>query len=179
MRASNAITGITLLTAAGMIGLALWRVQPLPEIHAEELAGLQAADEPLLLPADGEPRHRLHLFSAWQLAEIPTATRFTSPMGSERGALTYNAQKFWDMNAQRGGYHTGDDLNGIGGMNTDLGDPVYAAADGRVVFSGEPSPGWGKVIVIAHRDVTGRTLQSMYARHCRHGEWLLSRAPSF
>jgi murein DD-endopeptidase MepM/ murein hydrolase activator NlpD len=156
-------TLLFLTGAAAMIGIALWQDRP-PELPPlEALTGFQDADAPLRLPADGAPRHRLHLFTAWQLAGIPAATRFDAPVGSEHGALTYNAQKFWEMNDKRGGHHTGDDLNGIGGMNTDLGDPVHATADGLVVFAGEPSPGWGKLIIVAHRDRDGRVLESMYA----------------
>ena len=121
------------------------------------------ADSPLPLPANGEPDHRFHFLSAWETARIPQALRFDPPLGSEHGGLVYNAQKFWEMNDKRGGHHTGDDLNGIGGMNTDLGDPVFCTADGRVVYAGEPSPGWGKLVIIAHRTADGRALQSMYA----------------
>jgi len=153
----------TLVTAAGMVGIALWQDRPpvIPPIEA--LTGFQDADAPFMLPADGQPVHRLNQFTAWQLAEIPAATRFESPLGSQQGALTYNAQKFWEMNEGRGGHHTGDDLNGIGGQNTDLGDPVSAVADGLVAFAGEPSPGWGKTVILAHRDREGRVLESMYA----------------
>lgn len=121
--------------------------------------GFQGSDPPLLMPEDGEVDHRFEFPSAWQMAEIPVATRFDSPMGH----LTYNAQAFWEMNEKRGGHHAGDDLNGIGGMNTDLGDPIYAIADGLVLYAGEPSPGWGKTLVIGHRTVDGRILHSMYA----------------
>lgn len=98
--------------------------------------------------------------------QIPRAVSFSSPMGGHMGAFTYNAQPYWEENPHRRGHHTGDDLNGIGGMNSDLGDSVYAIADGLVVFSGEPSPGWGNVVVLAHRiqtDGKEQIIQSLYA----------------
>jgi len=96
-----------------------------------------------------------------EMATLPLATRFDMPMGSEHGALTYNARAF------RVERHLGDDLNGIGGGNSDLGDAVYAAGAGRVVYAGSPGPGWGKMILIAHRlpdgDELGPVVQTMYA----------------
>ena len=163
LRVFNPLTLLLILAGAGMVGLVLWRESSHRATPLESLANFQTADAPLMLPGDGRPRHRLHQFSPWQLAMIPKALRFDAPMGGESGGLTYNAQGFWEMNEKRGGHHTGDDLNGIGGMNTDLGDPVYACADGLVVYSGNPSPGWGNVVVVAHRDREGRLLQSMYA----------------
>lgn len=118
---------------------------------------------PLPMPKSGEPDPRFQFLSAWQSAQIPRAERFDPPLGTEHGGLVYNAQKFWEMNEKRGGHHTGDDLNGVGGMNTDLGDPVFSTADGLVLYTGEPSPGWGKMIVIAHKTRDGKILHSMYA----------------
>ncbi|TDU81142.1 peptidase M23-like protein [Prosthecobacter fusiformis] len=83
--------------------------------------------------------------NAWEIASLPLALRFDHPMGSEHAALTYNAQPF------RITRHLGDDLNGIGGGNSDLGDTVYAAGAGHVVYAGIPGPGWGKMIILAHR----------------------------
>jgi hypothetical protein len=83
--------------------------------------------------------------SPTDVATLPLATRFVAPMGGENGALTYNARPF------RMARHLGDDLNGIGGWNSDLGDPLYACGDGRVIYTGIPSDGWGKMIVLAHR----------------------------
>jgi murein DD-endopeptidase MepM/ murein hydrolase activator NlpD len=126
-------------------------------------AGGSDADVPLEMPKSGEVDHRFHFLSAWQSVRIPRALRFDPPLGSNHAGLIYNAQKFWEMNERRGGHHTGDDLNGIGGMNTDLGDPVFSTADGLVIYAGEPSPGWGKLVVIAHTAADGRPLHSMYA----------------
>ena len=82
--------------------------------------------------------------SALDLASIPTATRFDFPLGSENGALAYNAQLFTENK------HLGDDLNGIGGENSDLGDPIYCIADGRVWLARDGGPGWGNVIIVLH-----------------------------
>lgn len=96
-----------------------------------------------------------------EVATLPLSTRFDMPMGSEHGALTYNARPF------RISRHLGDDLNGIGGGNSDLGASVYASGAGRVVYAGIPGPGWGKMILIAHRlpdsDELGPVIQTMYA----------------
>ncbi|MBX7209061.1 MAG: M23 family metallopeptidase [Verrucomicrobiaceae bacterium] len=80
-----------------------------------------------------------------EVASLPEAVRFDYPMGSQNAALTYNAQPF------RITRHLGDDLNGIGGENSDLGDAVFAAGTGRVVYAGVPGAGWGNMIILAHR----------------------------
>lgn len=157
---SNLLLLATLAAAAGIVGLVLWRMGEKPPAGR---IGFQDADEPLGMPASGAPDHRFHFLSAWQTAQIPQAVRFDPPMGTEHGGLVYNAQKFWEMNEMRGGHHAGDDLNGIGGMNSDLGDPVFSTADGLVLYAGEPSPGWGKLVVVAHKTPDGKTLHSMYA----------------
>lgn len=106
-----------------------------------------------------------------ETARLPLATRFDAPMGSEHGALTYNAQPF------RINRHLGDDLNGIGGLNSDLGDAVYASGFGRVVYVGVPGPGWGKMIILAHRvreSEKTRVIQTVYAHldqiFVKHGQ---------
>lgn len=82
--------------------------------------------------------------SPLDLVSLPTAARFDFPLGSENGAMSYNAQHFTENR------HLGDDLNGIGGENSDLGDPVYAVADGQVLLAREGGPGWGNVIILLH-----------------------------
>jgi hypothetical protein len=94
-----------------------------------------------------------------ELASIPTAGRFDFPLGSENGAMAYNAQRFKDN------HHLGDDLNGIGGENSDLNDPIYAVADGRVLFAREGGPGWGNIIILLHAYLDNgerRYVQSYY-----------------
>lgn len=111
------------------------------------------------VPVDG----RMILLTPQELAKAPLADVFTSPLGDENGAFTYVAQGLGDMNAARGGRHTGQDLNGIGGENTDQGLPVRAAGRGLLVYAGEPSPDWGNVVVLLHRLPDGRFIQSLYA----------------
>lgn len=92
------------------------------------------------------------------LVMTPRVTRFDAPMGSEHAALTYNAQPFLVSR------HLGDDVNGIGGQDSDLGDPVYAVADGRVCMAGWASEGWGNVVALLHRSPeNGEVIQSFYA----------------
>jgi len=101
--------------------------------------------------------------SAVEIATLPLAERFDPPMGAEQWALVYDAQPF------RTTRHLGADLNGIGGWNSDLGDPVFASGTGRVVYCGVPSPGWGNMIILAHRvpDKTAphgyRVVETVYA----------------
>ncbi|MDX1679585.1 MAG: M23 family metallopeptidase [Akkermansiaceae bacterium] len=148
---------LVLLIATGIL---VWLLVAESRDHGDvERVAFQSSGAPLPMPDEGLPDHRFEFLSAWEMAKVPVATRFDPPMGH----LTYNAQPFWEMNEKRGGHHAGDDLNGIGGMNTDFGDPIYAIADGLVVYAGEPSAGWGKILVVAHRTPDGRQLHSMYA----------------
>ncbi len=96
-----------------------------------------------------------------ELARAPLAVRADFPMGSASGAFSYNAQPFLENR------HLGDDLNGIGGWDSDLGDAVYAVADGEVIFAGWPSDGWGRVMTVLHRHEGGRMFQSFYG-HLAH-----------
>jgi hypothetical protein len=102
----------------------------------------------------------LQMVPASELASLPLATRFDFPLGSEHGAMAYNAQRFTENK------HLGDDLNGIGGEDSDLGDPIFAVADGRVLLARDGGPGWGNVIIVLHAyDEKGqrRYAQSYYA----------------
>lgn len=128
------------------------------------------------------PQHVLEglvLLRPEQVLKAPLVDGFQWPCGSPSGAMMYDAQPFGAMNAKRHGHHTGQDLNGIGGQNSDLGVAVNAAARGLVVYSGEPSPEWGNVVVLAHR-VPGQegVVQTLYAHlqecHVRVGQ-LVSR----
>ncbi|WP_018970632.1 M23 family metallopeptidase [Rubritalea marina] len=131
----------------------------------------QFVDVPLGIPFDQDTPNngaqqfdpRFHFHSPFEAAQIPKATIVSETLGSEFGGFAYNAQAFMSPNSVRGGRHTGDDLNGIGGGDSDFGDPVYAFGDGLVIYAGTPSPGWGKTVILAHRAEDGSTLHSMYS----------------
>lgn len=63
------------------------------------------------------------------------------------------------------GIHTGEDWNGSGGGNTDLGQPVYSTAAGEVVHAAEcPSP-WGNVIMIKHKYFENGEVKTVYSQY--------------
>lgn len=128
-------------------------------------AGRQIYDADVALAQMPEPLiGGLILLTPEQVVRTPLIDGFEWPCGTTQGAMAYDAQPFGTPNEKRGGLHTGMDLNGIGGQNTDLGMPVRAAARGLVVYCGTPSPSWGKVVVLAHRlPDSGRVIQTLYA----------------
>ena len=82
------------------------------------------------------------------------------PVGKPDAKRYYNAQGFGEN------YHLGDDWNGVGGGNTDLGDPIYAIANGYVSFAEDLKGGWGNVIRIVHYNPDHSKIESVYA-HCQ------------
>ncbi|MCH2223166.1 MAG: M23 family metallopeptidase [Crocinitomicaceae bacterium] len=87
------------------------------------------------------------------------ADHFDFPVGKPNAKGYYNAQGF-GKNA-----HLGDDWNGLGGGNSDLGDPIYAVANGFVTIAKDEHGGWGNVIRISHFLSNGIKVESLYA-HC-------------
>jgi hypothetical protein len=109
-----------------------------------------------------------YLPSSFELVSLPTATRFDFPLGNENGAFAYNAQRFTENR------HLGDDLNGIGGENSDFGDPIFAVADGRVLLARDGGKGWGNIIIVLHayeENSVRKYVQSYYG----HVETMLVR----
>ena len=86
---------------------------------------------------------------------------FDFPVGKPNAQGYYNAQKFTVNN------HLGDDWNGTGGGNSDLGDPIYCIANGYVSFAENVHGGWGKVVRIVHYISKDKKVESLYA-HCQN-----------
>ena len=94
------------------------------------------------------------------LDTLITVDGFDFPVGPPHAKGYYNAQAFGKN------FHLGDDWNGVGGGNTDLGDTIYSVAHGKVVSAQVEGPGWGWVIRIKHRmqaDAEVPFVESLYA----------------
>lgn len=94
---------------------------------------------------------------------IPIATRFDYPVNPPLGdGYTFCLGCQWMQTSTLcGPYHPGIDLNLIG--EEDYGKPVYASANGVVVFAGLGRWEWGNIILIEHSMPDGRRVWSQYA----------------
>jgi murein DD-endopeptidase MepM/ murein hydrolase activator NlpD len=89
---------------------------------------------------------------------------YTDKATGQRFSGWYIATRFAEQYSL--GIHPGEDWNGNGGKNTDRGQPVYAVANGRVVFAESCGRLWGNVIVIEHtfyENSEKKKIRSVYA----------------
>jgi murein DD-endopeptidase MepM/ murein hydrolase activator NlpD len=112
--------------------------------------------------ASGSPRTAgADPFAAWLVAELPVADGFDFSVGDADGhggyvdLRTHRAHEGWYVATRFAehdslGIHPGEDWNGTGGGNTDLGQDVHAVAAGRVAFSEHCGERWGHVVMIDH-----------------------------
>lgn len=85
-------------------------------------------------------------FSAFAQTKINLADGFDFPVGKPNADGYYKARGL-RLKEPR---HFGEDWNGRVGGDKDLGDPVYAVADGIVTFAHNVHVGWGNVILTRH-----------------------------
>ena len=112
------------------------------------------------------------VFSAIRWTPVPEGgPGFDAPIGTadERAGLKIWPGNWVDanpyLNKYFAGYHTGADLNlNTPTHDTDRGKPVYAAADGKVIFAQiVPSSTWNGVVVIEHAPLPdGKPVYSRY-----------------
>ena len=109
------------------------------------------------------------------LLDTSLADGFDFPVGNKEGKGSYKSAdgKQYDgwyiavkcAEEYSLGIHTGEDWNGSGGGDTDLGQPVYSAAGGEVVHAAEcPSP-WGNVIMIKHKYFENGKIKTVYSQY--------------
>jgi len=87
------------------------------------------------------------------------ADGFDQPVGKPDAEGYYMSRGFLS-------YHPGEDWNGLGGGNSDLGAPVYCIGNGYVTYARDARMGWGNVVLVRHVFVENgqlQTVDSMYA----------------
>lgn len=94
-----------------------------------------------------------------EVREVEGSDWFDYPVGAPNAKGYYRAQKFGGRNL-----HLGEDWNGVGGGNSDYGDPVYAVANGKVSYKGHVRLGWGNVVMIVYPVGRGEDpIEAVYA----------------
>jgi murein DD-endopeptidase MepM/ murein hydrolase activator NlpD len=89
-----------------------------------------------------------------EVAPADVADGFDFPVGAPDGSGYHITRHAFGQDSP----HAGEDWNGNGAANSDLGSPVHAIAHGLVVFSENTSIGHGHVIIVRHNywDPKGR-----------------------
>ena len=108
---------------------------------------------------ESEPPPAQSISFSSQTAFTKLADGFDLPVGKPDGRGYYKAR------GMRSHGHLGEDWDGVGGGDTDLGDPVYCIGDGVVVFARDCHQGWGNVIIVRHAYREGgsvRNVDSLY-----------------
>jgi murein DD-endopeptidase MepM/ murein hydrolase activator NlpD len=123
------------------------------------------------------PHSYANVFDEYMNAEAPPADGFDFPIGNSDGEGIYTDKATgkqhdgWYVATRFAeeynlGIHPGEDWNGTGGGDTDLGQDVYAVANGRVIFAAHCGRLWGNVIIIEHtfyENHEKRKIRSLYA----------------
>lgn len=81
-----------------------------------------------------------------QQARVNLADGFDFPVGKPNADGYYKSRGL----RLRAPQHFGEDWNGRAGGDSDLGDPVYAIADGIVTLAANVRTGWGNVVLTRH-----------------------------
>ncbi|MCF6313721.1 MAG: M23 family metallopeptidase [Verrucomicrobiales bacterium] len=148
---------VFLAVLACLAALLIWMAPAEKAVETQEEDSEPSRVALLNVDEEGDFDPAFILLRPVELARAPLQTRVDFPLGSAGGAFSYNAQPFLENK------HLGEDFNGIGGWDSDLGDAVYAVADGEVVYAGWPADGWGRVLTVLHRDQEGQLFQTFYA----------------
>jgi murein DD-endopeptidase MepM/ murein hydrolase activator NlpD len=96
-------------------------------------------------------------------ADVVVADGFDLPVRNHDGKDYFPGYRFLDWAKGYDSWHPGYDFN-WGNEDADRGDPVYAVANGKVIFSGKiKNSSWGQVILIEHVLPNGKKVWSQYA----------------
>ncbi len=113
------------------------------------------------------------------------ADGFDFPFGDKNGGGTYTdssgkTHRGWYIATKMAkeyslGIHPGEDWNGNGGGNTDLGQPIYATAKGIVLHAENYSSPWGKTVVIEHRYIENAHIKKVYSVYAHLDKMLVKK----
>ncbi len=116
---------------------------------------------------DSTPPHPLQSWLDPMLAD-----GFDFPVGNKdgKGSYSYLGETYhgWYIAANTGehydlGIHTGEDWNGNGGGNSDLGQPVYAIGKGKVLAASNFGIPWGNIVVLEHRFIENNIIKKVFS----------------
>ena len=131
---------------------------------------LPTKSEMVSVPSQKEPPQIIPAMStSLDMGFTKIADGFDFPVGKPDAEGYYKARGF------RPGGHVGEDWDGIRGGDTDLGDPIYSAGDGIVVFSRDVHLGWGNVLIIRHAYREGGNIKYIDALYGHLQKMLVSR----
>ncbi len=95
-------------------------------------------------------------------SDVPISDGFDFPVGWPNGnGYRISGWDFLEYSTNSNSLHPGEDWNGVGGGDTDLGDPVYAVSNGYVIAASDYN--WGNIILIKHKLQNGTIVWSQYA----------------
>lgn len=146
------------LPSLPLLGMPASRAQRHITPHAATVRRLLRASALVLLLVCGTAQ--LHA-QAGSTIRVRLADGFDFPVGKPDADGYYKARGYWPNG------HLGEDWNGRGGGDSDLGAPIYAMGRGVVIFSQNIGVGWGNCILVRHifREADGRLamVDSLYA----------------
>jgi murein DD-endopeptidase MepM/ murein hydrolase activator NlpD len=139
-------------------------IEPTATVPARVAQTNKKASSTASLPVDRqsrdvEPTLPQPVSFSGQTALVKLADGFDLPVGKPDGQGYYKARGFHSNG------HLGEDWDGVGGGDTDLGDPIYCVGDGVVVFARDCHQGWGNVVIVRHSYREGgavRNIDSLY-----------------
>ncbi len=88
---------------------------------------------------------------------------FWWPIGKRENLDGWFASGYTFLTPVDGQYHPGVDFNDWGGCDHDWGAPVYAIANGKVVYARSAGHTWGNIALIKHTLPDGTPVWSQYA----------------
>lgn len=145
------------------------------------------ASEKKEVPAEASPVPKIGAVFD-QFMDTLLADGFSYPFGDGNGGGTYLsisdnkryegwycAVQFAAIYTQHNWIHPGEDWNGNGGGNTDLGQPVFATARGIVQFANDCDPPWGKIVLISHRFMENGKIVTVYSQYAHLKDIVVKR----